>query len=274
MHGGVEIDYLVDFSNTPDLTPERKTQIIEDMKTILDGRVRRVGTTEPTLNTAFYGDETHIIVQIPTPSSHDKLDPVERRKKDAEFISEAKSVIGQVIKIQFKEPRPEGEFQNLLQQRGAVNNAITTSFNSKTIPFDAWSQKIADSYENVFSLKSVELQALIGKSDVTVSDLTTFFPVEGIKMGQKTFVGRIPSVTLGNRTGSGFVSIEALDSQPLSEKSPIDVKMLFVDSEPLRFKPALGSNGKILDEKHLINTIPTPDPTTGQYVVSLVFDSE
>jgi hypothetical protein len=87
------------------------------MKTILDGRVRRIGTTEPTLNTAFYGDETHIIVQIPTPSSHDKLGTEERQKKDAQFIAEAKTVIGQVIKIQFKEPRPENEFNDLLKKR-------------------------------------------------------------------------------------------------------------------------------------------------------------
>ncbi len=50
--------------------------------------------------------------------------------------------------------------------------------------------------------------------------------------------------------------------------------MLFVDKEPLRYKAALGKNGEVLDEKHLINTIPSPDPTTGQYVVNLVFDSE
>ncbi len=274
LHGGVEIDYLVDFSNTPDLTPERKTQIIEDMKTILDGRVRRVGTTEPTLNTAFYGDETHIIVQIPTPSSHDKLDPVERRRKDAEFITEAKSVIGQVIKIQFKEPRPENEFQDLLKKRGTVNSAIAASFNSKNIPFDAWGQKIADSYENVFSLKSTEIQALIGKADITLTDLKTLFPVDAIIWEQKTFSGKIDGVTLGTRKGIGFVSIEALDSKALSETSPVQAKMLFVDSEPLRFRPALGTNGDTLDEEHLINTIPTPDPTTGQYVVSLVFDSE
>ena len=35
LHGGIELDYLVDFSNTQNLTPERKTQILEDMKTIL-----------------------------------------------------------------------------------------------------------------------------------------------------------------------------------------------------------------------------------------------
>jgi preprotein translocase subunit SecD len=81
LHGGVELDYLVDFSSTPDITPERRIQILEDMKTILDGRVRRIGTTEPTLNTALYGDETHIVVQIPTPSSHDKLGPEERAEE-------------------------------------------------------------------------------------------------------------------------------------------------------------------------------------------------
>lgn len=104
-------------------------------------------------------------------------------------------------------------------------------------------------------------------------DLKKIFPLD-IPLGQKTFTGAVSSVTLGTRTGSGFVSIQALDSKPLSETSPVDAEMLFIDNEPLRFRPALGSNGQPLDEKHLINTIPTPDQTTGQYVVSLIFDSE
>lgn len=60
----------------------------------------------------------------------------------------------------------------------------------------------------------------------------------------------------------------------MQKETPVKVKMLFVDNEPLRFKPAQGKNGKTLDEKFLINTIPNPDPTTGQYVVSLVFNTE
>jgi len=70
------------------------------------------------------------------------------------------------------------------------------------------------------------------------------------------------------------VSIDTLNSKTLSEASPITAKILFVDDEPLKFRPALGKNNQILDEKHLINTIPTPDPTTGQYVVNLIFDAE
>ncbi|MEI6711023.1 MAG: protein translocase subunit SecD [bacterium] len=47
-----------------------------------------------------------------------------------------------------------------------------------------------------------------------------------------------------------------------------------VGKEPLRFRPALGSNNEPLNERYLINTIPTPDPTTGRYVVNLIFNSE
>ncbi len=50
--------------------------------------------------------------------------------------------------------------------------------------------------------------------------------------------------------------------------------MLLVGKEPLRFRPALGSNNEPLNERYLINTIPTPDPTTGRYVVNLIFNSE
>ncbi|MCB9806518.1 hypothetical protein H6768_01210 [Candidatus Peribacteria bacterium] len=81
-------------------------------------------------------------------------------------------------------------------------------------------------------------------------------------------------VTVGTHTGVGFVSIESLDSNVLSLTSPVDIKMLFIDNEPLRYKPALGNNNEVLNEKHLINTIPSPDQTTGQYIVNLVFDSE
>lgn len=44
--------------------------------------------------------------------------------------------------------------------------------------------------------------------------------------------------------------------------------------EPLRFKPAIGKNGDILNEKHLVNTLPNLDPTTGSYIVNLIFDAE
>ncbi len=269
LHGGVELDYLVDFSNTQNLTPERKTQILEDMKTILDGRVRRVGTTEPTLNTAYYGDETHIIVQIPTPSENDRLSPVERQKKDEQFIVEAKEVIGQVVKIQFKEPRPENEFQEILKKRGSIMASIEREFN-KHDPFDSFAGKMADTYENVFSLKKWEIGAITWGA-VTLKNLKTALGKD-IKISGNSFNGKVTDITLGGRKGDGFIQLQSLDNSVINEDTILDAKLLFVDKEPLRFKAALGKNGEVLDEKHLINTIPSPDPTTGQYIVNLVFD--
>lgn len=272
LHGGVELDYLVDFPADMDAT--RRTQVIEDMKTILDGRVRRIGTTEPTLNTAQYGDETHIIVQIPTPSEFDKLSPLERTKRDATFIQEAKAVIGQVIKIQFKEPRPEEEFQALLKTRGSIVTAIEKEFNKKENPFDAFSQKMADTYENVFYFKNQDIKSLISSESITLETLKNAIKTDIIPLTGPTFKWKIGEATLGNQTGEAFALINTLDQSPIAANKELEVRILFVHKEPLRFKPAKGKNGDILNEKHLVNTIPNLDPTTGNYIVNLIFDTE
>jgi hypothetical protein len=46
---------------------------------------------------------------------------------------------------------------------------------------------MADSYENVFSLKSAEIEALVGKSGLLFSDLEKLFPLEEVKLGQKIY---------------------------------------------------------------------------------------
>lgn len=281
LHGGVELDYLVDFASIEDLTAERKAQIIEDMKTILDNRVRRVGTTEPTLNTASYGDETHIIVQVPTPNSYSKLDPVQRSQKETEFIAEAKWVIGQVIKIQFKEARTPEEYDVQMKKRSEISSTIQSSFSKNTLPFDAWGQKIADTNENVFFFKNGDIMNLLNLRELRLNDLTTLFAIDTLDLKWKTYTGKIPTITVNNTTslwtksvGSGFAQIESLDANILTPESPVTVKILFIDNEPLRYKPALWNNNQILDEKRLINTFANFDPSTNRHSVSLVFDTE
>ncbi len=270
LHGGVELDYLVDFP--ADMDALRRTQVIEDMKTILDGRVRRIGTTEPTLNTAQYGDETHLIVQIPTPSEFSHLPADERAKKDADFIREAKEVIGQVIKIQFREIRPENEFNDLLTKRGEVIATIQKDFKNKTIPFDSFAQRITDSYENVFYYKNQDIKSFIQSENVTLETLKTL--VGDVAISGKQFEQTVDTVTLGTFTGHGIIAVEALDGGDILPGKPLDVRMIFIDREPLRYRLALGANKEPLNERYLINTVATPDPTTGQYVVNLVFNSE
>ncbi len=204
----------------------RRTQVIEDMKTILDGRVRRIGTTEPTLNTAQYGEETHIIVQIPTPSEFSHLPADERAKKDADFIREAKEVIGQVVKIQFREIRPEDEFNTLLSKRGEVVATIQKDFKNKTIPFDSFAQKVTDSYENVFYFKNQDIKTLLQQETVTLETLKNI-------LGEKIVTGKqfeevVETVTLNTLSGSGIVSIEALDGGDIVAGKPLDVRMIFI----------------------------------------------
>ncbi|MEI6711022.1 MAG: hypothetical protein WCK88_01960 [bacterium] len=197
LHGGVELDYLVDFPT--DMDAIRRVQVIEDMKTILDGRVRRIGTTEPTLNTAQYGNETHIIVQIPTPSEFSSLPAEERAKKDADFIREAKAVIGKVIKIQFREMRPENEYNDLLAKRGEIVTAINTDFQKKTIPFDSFAQKVSDSYENVFYYKNQDIKNYLkGQSNIPAEQEVTLENLKKIlgdvAITGKKFEGKIASI--------------------------------------------------------------------------------
>ena len=100
-------------------------------------------------------------------------------------------MIGQVIKIQFKEPRPTNEFDALMEKRGQIVTAIETSFREKNIPFDAWGQKMGDNYENVFSFKNTEIQTLLNKPSLILSDLSTLFPLETIALGKKEFSGKV-----------------------------------------------------------------------------------
>lgn len=273
LHGGVELDYLVDFP--ADMDEIRRTQVIEDMKTILDGRVRRIGTTEPTLNTAQYGDETHIIVQIPTPSEFDSLSPTERTKRDTDFIQEAKEVIGQVIKIQFKEIRPQADFDTLLAARPAIVSEIQNKFSDSDLAFDSLAQLVSDSYENVFYLKNTELANLLGGT-TTLAGLQTLVPDLDISGTQ--VITSVDSVTLGTGAtateGAGVLFVEALDGGEITTDTPLDARLVFIDREPLQWQPAKGTNGEILDERYLVNTVPSIQQNTVQYVVNLIFNTE
>lgn len=132
---------------------------------------------------------------------------------------------------------------------------------------------MADSYENVFSLKSGEIAALSGGT-ITLGSLKTTLGKDIDTKGKEKFVGKVVDAHIGERKGTVFISLTALDNKNITPESPLSAHVLFIDDEPLRYKPAKGKNDQILDEKHLINTIPSPDQTTGQYVVNLVFDNE
>ena len=91
LHGGVELDYKVDFADTAALSGNivNKGTVIEGLKSIIDKRANGLGLSDPTIQTAQYGDESHIIVQIPT-QDYGNISDEEKVKKNAQDIVKAK----------------------------------------------------------------------------------------------------------------------------------------------------------------------------------------
>ncbi len=149
---------------------------------------------------------------------------------------------------------------------------IQKDFKNKTIPFDSFAQRVTDSYENVFYFKNLDIRAALAGKEVTLENLKTL--IGDIVITGKQFESVVDTITFGTRTGKGIIAVEALDGGDIVPGKPLDVRMIFIDQEPLRYRPALGTNGEVLNERYLINTVATPDPTTGQYVVNLIFNTE
>jgi preprotein translocase subunit SecD len=134
---------------------------------------------------------------------------------------------------------------------------------------------MSDAHENVFYFKNQDIKTLLSLSSVTLDSLKNAIKTEKIPLDSvSTFRANLGEVTLGNQSGTAFALINTLDQSNITAQKELEVRMLFIHKDPLRFQPAIGKNEEILDEKHLINTIPSLDPTTGSSVVNLIFDTE
>jgi preprotein translocase subunit SecD len=95
LHGGVELDYKIDLEDAKKKGAAFQSKdIIEGLKSIVEKRVNSLGTAEPTIQTASYGGEEHIIVQIPTQNfDGETLTAEEKKVKNDEYIAKAKDTI-------------------------------------------------------------------------------------------------------------------------------------------------------------------------------------
>lgn len=107
LHGGVELDYKIDFEDLEKRGQKYNASDVTDgLKSIVEKRVNSIGTAEPTITSATYGNESHIIVQIPTQTfDADGLSEEQIRVKNQEYIEKAKATIGKVVRLEFKEEK-------------------------------------------------------------------------------------------------------------------------------------------------------------------------
>jgi hypothetical protein len=72
---------------------------------------------------------------------------------------------------------------------------------------------------------------------VTLETIKTF--VGDIAITGKQFESVVETITLGGLTGKGIIAVESLDGGDILPGKPLDVRMVFIDREPLRYRPAL-----------------------------------
>ncbi len=150
LHGGVELDYKVDLSllqaaNKATKTPVSEKSVVESLKRIIDTRVFSLGLTEPTIQSANYGGESHIVVQIPT-QDYGNISESEKQKKSVEDIERAKKIIGKVVQLEFREEKSSITDADRAERRLLADNIL---LELQTTPFATVGTKYRDQYENI-----------------------------------------------------------------------------------------------------------------------------
>lgn len=149
LHGGVELDYKIDMEDAKKKSEFQAKDIIEGLKSIVEKRVNSLGTAEPNIQTASYGGEEHIIVQIPTQNfDGETLSPEEKKVKNDEYIAKAKETIGKVVRLEFKEQKTTVTDADK-KERTDIATKLLSEVQSAKYPFATIANKFKDQYENI-----------------------------------------------------------------------------------------------------------------------------
>ncbi len=279
LHGGVELDYKIDFEDLKSRGQAyNEKDVTEGLKSIIEKRVNSLGTAEPTISTAKYGDESHIIVQIPTQSFEgENLSEAELREKNNEYIKNAKETIGKVVRLEFKEEKTEVTADDVAERTTIAKAALEEA--KKGGEFASIAKKYSQNHENTRHITDakVDLENLPAElsfesfKKITTTGLTSL--LEGqlagsltidesgkpvMTAGDKVFVianitentevtRERPKTGTGNTTGSGeTATMESYKTRSLSYEA------LVISQKPSQWTPAKTVAGKILDEKYLV----------------------
>ncbi len=276
LHGGVELDYKIDLEEAKAKKggDYRENDVVEGLKSIVEKRVNSVGTAEPTIQTATYGNESHIIVQIPTQNfAGENLSEEAIKKKNAEFIAAAKETIGKVVRLEFKELKGEITEADRAERRSLADKARKEIADGT--PFEIVAKKYRDNYENVEFVSGSGTKDELPTEAVTetldtatgafVTDVFSSEKSGGVTLGDDGQLKRTP----GDR-GFSILRVKSVAEVEKEEKTVVgtgtdaktetktvkkkayDYDLIFVDERPSLWTAAKTADGKILDEQSLV----------------------
>jgi protein-export membrane protein SecD len=282
LHGGVELDYKIDFSGLKERGQAyTERDVTEGLKSIVEKRVNSLGTAEPTITSAQYGDESHIIVQIPTQSfKGENLSPEAERARNEEYINDAKNTIGKVVRLEFKEKKTDITEADRVERR-KIADAALSELSASGANFESIARKFIQNNEAVAygSGSKVEVEKLpaelsftgftsakVGVTQILESELGASLSIGADNKleqvaGEKVFiianvlsneqVTRERTVTATGATASGATSASGAVKTEKYTTREITYQSLTISQKASEWTPAKTADGKILDEKYL-----------------------
>lgn len=282
LQGGVELDYQVDLSHvhnnsgatssTTGLSASTSAQenvVVEGLKKIIDKRVNSLGLAEPNIQTLKYGNDTHIVVQIPT-ESYANLSPHEQEARQKQDIENAKSVIGKVVSLEFREMRTHTTDEEYAARKQLAEHAKS---DLETLDFGVLSQKYNMPADGV----------MVKTGTGTIPDEAKVPSLSGATVENFPFITNVETVVENREIiGSGANSRETITSTGyvtlrLDEKlgdNQYRYSYVRVNHEPGMWMAAKTADGRILNDEYLQNATAYLDPTSLQPKVSLLFNPE
>jgi len=273
LHGWVELDYKIDLEAAKLKPNYNETSTVEWLKSIVEKRVNSLGTAEPTILTAKYGNEQHIVVQIPSQNFNwEKLSEEEQSAKNNEYIQKAKDTIGKVVRLEFKEQKTEITDADK-KERKDIADKIKADL-TWDIDFATIGNKYKDSYENIiYSAWSGSKDTMPQEATFTwMENVKTPFISDVIVSSQKGTLSMWDDGNIAMWEAEKWFSIIKINSIKKEEKerdvttgtwtkavtkkekyteTTYDYQYIFVNQKPSEWTAAKTVAGDVLDERYL-----------------------
>jgi protein-export membrane protein SecD len=283
LQGWVELDYRVDLDalKMQSGTTWNEQTIIEGLKGIVDKRVMSLGLTGPNIQSARYGGETHIIVQIPT-VDYGNISESEKRDRTKQDIARAKEVIGKVVQLEFRERKTTTTDEDKAQRKGLADAALAEI--GANTPFATVGAKYRDQFENVGYLE--QTGPLIKEATFEGVDWITTFPYTSnvyYVSGEESLTPDENGNPVTTRGPGGYVvtrinsmtekEVPAIWTGSATKEKEYSYSLIYVDERPSEWTAAKTADGKVLNDKYLQNA-GVGFTQVGEAQVQLLFNEE
>lgn len=271
----VELDYKIDLDEAKKKDNYNEWNIIEWLKAIVEKRVNSLGTAEPTIMSANYWNEAHIIVQIPSSNfDWENMTEAQKTEKNNEYIQKAKDTIWKVVRLEFKEEKSQITDQDKKERSDIAQKIKSEISSNKDMDFKTIWKKYMDQVENVvYNAWSWSKDTMPEEATFTwMENVTTPFISDVLESQKRWSFTLWENNNLVQGESEKWYSIVKINSIKKEEKerevstwtwadapkkkekyteTVFDYEYIFVNQKPSQWTIAKTEDWKVLDERFL-----------------------